>query len=32
MLLFGAFSGALATMAVYPFDLVKTILAVQSGN
>lgn len=28
MLAFGAFSGALATMTVYPFDLVKTILAV----
>lgn len=28
MLGFGGASGAIATMAVYPFDLVKTILAV----
>ncbi|CAD8163333.1 unnamed protein product [Paramecium octaurelia] len=32
MLIFGAFSGALATMTVYPFDLVKTILAVQTNQ
>jgi len=28
MLAFGGFSGALATISVYPFDLIKTILAV----
>lgn len=32
MLCYGGLSGAIATIAVYPFDLVKTILAVQTSN
>ncbi|KAM3139229.1 hypothetical protein pb186bvf_008639 [Paramecium bursaria] len=32
LLLIGGLSGAIATTTVYPFDLVKTILAVQEGN
>lgn len=32
LLLIGGLSGAIATTTVYPFDLVKTILAVQDGN
>lgn len=32
MFLFGGVSGLIATMIVYPFDLVKTILCTQKGQ